>query len=104
MPGTGRKCKSITGIGVAPGIAIGKAFHVDNDEIPIVTYRLERESQVKEEIERFKSAVKQTEGDLEAIKKNLPKEFRDHASILDTYLMILKDHMIYNETIETIKK
>ncbi len=104
MPGTKRKCKSITGIGVAPGIAIGKAFHVDNDEIPIVTYRLERESQVKEEIERFKSAVKQTEGDLEAIKKNLPKEFRDHASILDTYLMILKDHMIYNETIETIKK
>ncbi len=104
MSASKRKSKIITGIGVAPGVAIGKAFHVDNDEVPIVSYQLEHESQVEREIDRFKRAVKETERDLEKIKKNLPGEFQDHASILDTYLMILKDRMIFNETVDTIKR
>ena len=104
MATKGRKCKVINGIGVAPGVAIGKAFHVDNDEVPIVSYPLEHESQIEEEIRRFDKAIEETEGDLERIKDNLPREFKDHASILDTYLMILKDRMIYNQTVETIKE
>ncbi len=103
MESRGRKCKVINGIGVAPGVAIGKAFHVDNDEVPIVSYHLDHESQIAEEIERFEQAIRETEGDLEKIKENLPKEFKDHASILDTYLMILKDRMIFNQTIDIIK-
>jgi len=104
MATKGRKCKVINGIGVAPGVAIGKAFHVDNDEVPIVSYPLEHESQIEEEIRRFDKAIEETEGDLERIKDNLPREFKDHASILDTYLMILKDRMIYNQTVETIRE
>ncbi len=104
MAGKERKSKVIKGIRVAPGIAIGKAFHVDNDEVPIVSYGLKHDSQVEKEIKRFERAVNETERDLEKIKDNLPSEFRDHASILDTYLMILKDRMIYKQTIKIIQE
>lgn len=98
-----RKKKVLNGIGVAPGIAIGKVFRVNQDEIPIIRRYLNK-SQIYAEIDRFKDAVARTEADFEKLKENIQKEFKDIASILDAYTMILKDHMLFGETIDIIKE
>lgn len=91
------------GIGASPGISIGKAYLVDKEGVDVVEKYLIREKQLKNEINRFKAAVKKSKDELNAIIDDTPGELRQHASILEAQKVLLKDKMFYGKTIEIIK-
>ncbi|UCH22162.1 MAG: phosphoenolpyruvate--protein phosphotransferase [Deltaproteobacteria bacterium] len=94
----------LSGISVSPGICIGKAYLVDNGGVDVVERYLIEPSEIKNEVKRFKSAVKRAKDELRAIIDNTPEDFRRQSRILETQEVLLKDKMLYGRTIETIEK
>ena len=101
-PGGARKV--LSGVGVTPGIAIGKAYHVDRGKIPVADYSLPSPAEVEKEIQRFQAAVERAEADLGKIKAKIAGEFSEHAYILDTHLLILRDRVLFDETVRLIRE
>ncbi len=94
--------KILKGVPVFPGIAIGKALHLDRRKIKVVYEYLMSDEPVAAEIVRFKEAVEQAQLALMAIKEEIPEELREHCSIIDSHLLILKDKMLYDQTLRII--
>ncbi len=92
----------IQGIGVSPGIAIGKAFLLDRGRISVPRYVLEGEDAVAEECIRFEKAISKAEKDLESIRLTVNPEFKEQAHVLEVHQMILRDRLIYAETLRLI--
>ena len=94
----------LNGISASPGICIGKAYLVDKEGVDVVQKYAIDPTDLNAEINRFKTAVKAVTDELHAIIENTPETFREHAYILETHLVLLKDKMLYGKTIETIKR
>ncbi|MFZ0448103.1 MAG: phosphoenolpyruvate--protein phosphotransferase [Desulfatiglandaceae bacterium] len=94
----------LKGIPVSPGITLGKAHLVDRSKVKILYQYLIDENQLNAEIERFQNAVAVTEEQLETLKGRMPEEVKQHAFILDSHLMILKDSMLCESTARKIKE
>jgi phosphotransferase system enzyme I (PtsI) len=94
----------LNGISVSPGICIGKAYLVDQNGVDVIQKYTIEDSRVKEEVKRFKAAVKKSKSELRAIIEKAPKDFQLHSRILETQEALLKDKMLYGRTIETIEK
>ncbi|MDX2496694.1 MAG: phosphoenolpyruvate--protein phosphotransferase [Desulfobacterales bacterium] len=92
------------GIGVSPGICIGKAYLVGKEGVDIVDKYLIGKDDLQNEIKRFKSAVKNAKDKLQEIIDSTPEGLREHAYILETHKVMFKDKMLYGKTIETIEK
>ena len=101
-PGNARMI--LKGIGVSPGVAIGKAFRVDRDRVSLVYYYLPSPAQTEKEKTRFDAAVDKAEADLKEIKSKIADEFPEHSFILDTHIYMLRDRMLYDETIRLIEE
>ena len=94
----------IQGIGASPGIIIGKAYLVERIKVRLPQKQIGR-GQVDEEVKRFLRAIQESEDQLREIKeKILDPEVRKHSFILDVHSMILKDEMLLQDTVDTIKK
>ncbi len=93
----------LKGIGVSQGIVIGKAFVVQKGRISIPYYVLWNEEDIQKECERFIWAVDQVENEFLHLKESLRNGMADYASLLDVYRLILRDQLIYNETLNLIK-
>ncbi len=93
---------TLQGIGGSPGIAIGKAYLVQQEDVDVVEKRFVLPEHIPAEVKRFKEAVKKARKQLKRIIDDVPKEFRDHIYILDAHMMLLKDKMLYKGTIEYI--
>jgi phosphotransferase system enzyme I (PtsI) len=92
------------GIGVSPGIAIGKAYVLDHLDAKISSYKLDDSKLVTKEIERLGEALKESERQLLEIKKRLSDyEGIESLCIIDVHIMILKDKMLTSNTIRNIK-
>ena len=101
-PGNARMI--LKGIGVSPGVAIGKAYRVDRDRVSLVYYYLPSPAQTEKEKKRFDAAVDKAEADLKEIKSKIAGEFPEHGFILDTHIHMIRDRMIYDETIRLIEE
>ncbi len=93
----------ITGIGVSPGICIGKAYLVDVEGVDIVEKYHISQIHVHSEIKRFKLAVKKAKNELRSIIENTPDAIREHVDILETHVILLNDKLLYGKIIETIE-
>ncbi len=92
------------GIGGSAGLCIGKAYLVDKEGVDVVpTYTIAKNNLAAEK-KRFQIAVQKATEELNAIITETPEEFREHAQILETHSVLLKDKMLYGRTIETIEK
>ena len=96
--------KELRGIAVSPGIIIGKAHLVDRSRAKILYQYLVNDDQLSREVERFKEAIRITEEQLVTMKNRMPAKAKEHAFILDSHLMILKDSMLRDSSIEMILK
>ena len=94
----------LQGIGVSPGIAIGKAYLLERGRIPIPYYTLLGENAISEECRRFEAAVSKAEEDLEAIKSKTHPHLKEHVHVLEVHQMILRDHLLYDETLRLIRE
>ncbi len=94
----------LTGISGSPGICIGKAYLVDREGVDVIEKYFVGQHEIKSEINRFKNAVKKARTELSSIIDGVPEELRDNTYILETHLLLHKDKMLYDKTIEIIKK
>jgi phosphotransferase system enzyme I (PtsI) len=90
------------GINASPGICIGKAYLVDREGVDVVAKYAIPEKKLKDEVNRFKAAVKKARDELRAILADSPDELKQ-AHILETHMVLLNDKLLYGKTIETIK-
>lgn len=100
---TEKRTAVLKGIGVSPGVAIGKAYVIGRiTDVPC--YKLQDAGLVKAEIRRFRKAVKESRRQLQEIKEKLVEyEGVDSLYIIDVHLMILRDKRLGDETIRYIK-
>ncbi len=94
--------QELRGIPVSPGIIIGKAHLVDRSRVKIIYRYLIKSEQVEDEVKRLKAAVAAMENRLSEIKNRMPEQARSHSYILDSHMMILKDSMLTESSIEKI--
>ncbi len=94
--------RKLSGIAVSPGIIIGKAHLVDRKTVKILYQYLIGEEQVKAEVARFENALETTERQLTRVKNGMADLVKEHAFIIESHLMILKDSMLTGSTIRRI--
>ncbi len=96
--------KTLRGVAVSPGIVIGKARLIDRSKVKIFYQYLIGDDQLSREIERFEEAARTTNDQLNTIKNGMPEQLKGYSFILDSHLMILKDSMLRDATIQLISK
>ncbi|GAB6907722.1 Phosphoenolpyruvate-protein phosphotransferase [Desulfosarcina cetonica] len=93
----------LKGIGGSPGICIGKAYLVDKEGVDVVKQYIVRKAFLPAEVGRFKTAVRKAGEALQRVIDKTPEELRQHVQILETHMLLLKDKMLYDRTIEVIE-
>jgi phosphotransferase system enzyme I (PtsI) len=100
----GKRSFVLKGIGVSPGIVIGKAHLFDRFDARVSFYRLRDKDLISEEVKRFKAALKESEKQLLEVKNRLRElAGQEPLYIIDVHLLILKDKMFINHTVKYIK-
>ncbi|KIH76581.1 phosphoenolpyruvate--protein phosphotransferase [Geoalkalibacter ferrihydriticus] len=93
----------LVGLGVSPGIAIGKAFLFNRARQNLVDCYVPPEL-VPGEVQRFRTALKESARQLQDVKERVSSpELREHLYIIDTHLLILEDDMLVRDTINQIE-
>jgi len=94
----------LKGIGASPGIAIGKVFLVDRAHLELSHYNITTNEEIEKEIERVKRAIAASRAQLLKAKKDInKKKFKEAQYIIDTYIMLLQDKILMENTIKAIK-
>jgi phosphotransferase system enzyme I (PtsI) len=83
--------KILTGIPVATGIAIGKAFFVNRNHKAHLPRHTVSALAVEGETARLHDAFAAVEGELSAIREQVPADLRDYGLLIDTHILMLKD-------------
>lgn len=92
----------LKGIPASPGIAIGRAYLISEKSYGIIKRNI-NENQVKKEISRFKRAIAGTEIEFKRQKDKVAHEMgKKYAHLWDAYMLILKDPLLYKDTIKII--
>lgn len=101
-----KKTFFIKGIGVSPGIVIGKAYLFDRLDAQVPFYKLSDPNLINIEIQRFQKALRESEKQLLELKSSLSDlgGGMDPLYIIDVHIMILKDRKFVNQTIQNIRK
>ncbi|MCX8012353.1 MAG: PEP-utilizing enzyme, partial [Desulfobacterota bacterium] len=95
----------LKGIGVSPGIILGKAFLVEQGKVEIPTYSLKDKKEIEKEVKTFLHAVELTRNQFLETKKEIKRKgLRKGDFIIDSYLMILEDKLLNRETTNQIRK
>jgi phosphoenolpyruvate-protein phosphotransferase (PTS system enzyme I) len=94
----------LKGIGVSPGIAIGRCYRFDPLDSQVSVYKLSDASLIPAEVRRFRKALKESGQQLLEIQKNLKKEkVTEPVYVIDVHILILKDKIFINRTINYIR-
>ena len=92
------------GIAASPGIVIGKAFVLSQEDFCVKKRKVPDED-IEQEIARFQEALNITKQELISIRDKVNSRLgTKHASIFEAYLLVLEDPMLVGETIDRVKK
>ncbi|MBZ5201903.1 phosphoenolpyruvate--protein phosphotransferase [Planomicrobium chinense] len=81
--------KTLSGIAASNGIAIAKAFRLENPELNVEKTTV---TDTAQEVARFEAALNQSTSELEAIKERTAKQISDkEAAIFGAHLLVLSD-------------
>ncbi|SDH66257.1 phosphoenolpyruvate--protein phosphotransferase [Vibrio xiamenensis] len=93
----------ISGILASPGIAIGKALLLQEDEIVLNTHKIS-DDQVEAEVQRFYDARNKSSAQLESIKQKALETFgEEKEAIFEGHIMLLEDEELEEEILALIK-
>ena len=95
---------ALKGIGVSPGIVIGKAHVLNQQNIKEKHYKLENERFVSREIRRFKKAIRDSKQELLGIKSAIDNHKGIGPLLIDVHIMILEDKTLVGTTIKNIEE
>jgi len=94
----------LRGLGVSSGIAYGRALVLDPQKFVLHRKSIDR-SEVKSEVSRFRTALRNAAKDLKALKSDVKRSVgADHAGIFEAHILLLKDPAIIEQVSSTIKK
>lgn len=99
-----KKTVVLKGIGVSPGIVIGKAYLFNCQDFPTTYYKLDTKTLVSKEVKRFKQALKDSGQELLEIKERIKNREGIEPLFIDVHMMILRDKMFVRETVENIRE
>ncbi len=93
-----RKDTYLIGLGVSPGIGIGRVCLL-NRLYHVADWALD-EGEVEDEILRFRNALDKAKTQLSEVKQKVASQphLREHIYILDTHMLILEDEMLVDST------
>ncbi len=94
----------LSGIPVSNGLAIGRAFFLNRGVGTAVARHSVPEAEIEHEIIRLSEAVAAAGEDLDSVRRKVPKDLREHAAILDSHLMILKDNKLVSSAQKYIRE
>ena len=96
----------LKGIGVSPGITIGRAYLLERGVFEPDYFCYLDPSDCDREIARFERALAMSKEQLERIRDKMESEGRgtEHIGIIDAHLMILQDQMLTNDTVRVIRE
>jgi phosphotransferase system enzyme I (PtsI) len=95
----------LKGVGVSPGIVIGRAYLFDKFDAQVSFYHLSDNKLIDKEIKRLKRALKETEKQLHELKNKLRDlEGMEPLYIIDVHILILKDRRFVETTIEHVRE
>ncbi|MDX9746321.1 MAG: phosphoenolpyruvate--protein phosphotransferase [Syntrophales bacterium] len=101
---SGKRTLVLKGLGVSPGIVIGKAYIFNQLDAQIKFYTIENETLVQKEIDRLMIAMDESEKQLEVIRNKLREAGGEEPSIIiDVHMMILRDKMFLKHTLDHIR-
>src|SRR5664280_849648 len=104
-PEHGKKTLVLKGIGVSPGVVIGKVYLFDPLDVQLSFYKLEDLTLIPQEIARFKNAIRESELELLKIQENLKKtKVTEPLYIIDVHRLILQDKKFISRTIKYIRR
>jgi phosphoenolpyruvate-protein phosphotransferase (PTS system enzyme I) len=105
MADQGKKTFVLKGIGVSPGVVIGKVYRFDPLDAQISFYKLNNIDLIPHEIERLKNALKESSRQLLEIQENLKKtKVTEPLYIIDVHILLLSDKKFINRTIKYIRR
>jgi len=101
----GKKTFVLKGIGVSPGVVIGKVYRFDPLDAQVSFYKLNDESLIPHEVERFRNALKESTKQLLELQENLKKtKVTEPLYIIDVHVLLLSDKKFINRTIKYIRR
>ncbi|MDR3448643.1 MAG: phosphoenolpyruvate--protein phosphotransferase [Alphaproteobacteria bacterium] len=98
--------RKLTGIGVAPGIAIGPAFIIEQSGLPVPEYEVP-EKQLDKELKRFEGAVIKVQRHISQLRQkaeSLPAGAEDMLLLLDAYKGMLSGSRLVRGVEDIIQK
>jgi phosphotransferase system enzyme I (PtsI) len=99
----GNPSRILQGIGVSPGIAAARVVVFKRSNWRAGWCNLPAEH-IEKEVERFSEAVSGAGRELTELRKNLDGDLADALSIIDSHQLMLKDRMIFERTLEIIRR
>jgi phosphotransferase system enzyme I (PtsI) len=101
----GKKTFVLKGIGVSPGVVIGKVYRFDPLDAQVSFYKLSNSDLIPHEVERFRNALKESSRQLLEIQENLKKtKITEPLYIIDVHVLLLSDKKFINRTIKYIRR
>ncbi|MDD3725582.1 MAG: phosphoenolpyruvate--protein phosphotransferase, partial [Candidatus Ratteibacteria bacterium] len=89
--------KKIKGLGISPGIAIGKAYVIESPSVQVPEYSIDKSS-IEQEIERLNEAINTTELQIKELQQTFQKEVgQQYGDIFSFHLALLKDKWFKSE-------
>jgi phosphotransferase system enzyme I (PtsI) len=102
-PPTRTDVRTYKGIGVSPGIAIGRAVIIERREASVFRVPI-REEEVPSEVNRFQEALEKTREDLGELAHKVSRSMGDeYASIFEAHAMMVSDPSFSDKVIQKIE-
>ncbi len=102
-PPTRNDVRSYKGIGVSPGIAIGRAVIIERREASVFRVPI-REEEVSSEVNRFMEALEKTRDELAELKHKVSRSMGDeYASIFEAHAMMVSDPSFSDKVVQKIE-
>ncbi len=96
--------KTFKGIAASPGYAVGPVHPVRRKTIVPVRRELEA-AEISTEVDRFRVAVERAKGQIRVLIERLTTELGpEEAQILSSQLLMLEDEMVWDATLEAIRR
>ena len=94
----------LRGVAASPGIAVGKVYILELEELHIKERNLSPQ-EVEPELARFKAALSVTRGEIEQVRATINEELgSEQAKVFDAHLQILDDVEAVGETVRVIRE
>jgi phosphoenolpyruvate-protein phosphotransferase (PTS system enzyme I) len=92
----------LEGIGVSPGVAVGRALVVEREAVPVFRLLVPPEA-MDCEVQRLTRAVEVSRQQLKTIKERLRNAVGVHAYIFDAHLLMLEDPLLLDRALGIIR-